>query len=142
MAFQGKFAHSFDAKSRVIVPAKLREGLEGRIVATPRSKGDNMYLLMYPKGRWDEMIQKKFGDIDEEDEDALDEMREFLGKAEDFSIDAQGRIILSSKMREEAGLSGDVLFIGMMDRVELWDAARFEEKEKARSAKKAQASHG
>ena len=42
-----------------------------------------------------------------------------------MSLDAQGRIQLSSDYRERAGLDKDVIVIGMLDHFEVWDPDRY-----------------
>ena len=38
-----------------------------------------------------------------------------------IDVDAQGRILISQKLRDQAGLSKNVTVVGMGDRVEIWD---------------------
>ena len=52
--------------------------------------------------------------------------RQFLSKAMEVTPDRQGRILIPSVLRGKAGLSKDVVFIGMMNRIEVWDKARLE----------------
>ncbi len=43
--------------------------------------------------------------------------------------DKQGRILIPSILRDKAGLNKDIIFIGMMNRVEVWDKTRLEEED-------------
>ena len=47
--FLGQYQHSIDAKGRLIVPAKFREGLGERFVVT---KGLDNCLFAYPQEEW------------------------------------------------------------------------------------------
>lgn len=47
----------------------------------------------------------------------------------EVSLDKQGRILVPALHREMADLEKDVVFVGMMNRVELWDKARYNTEE-------------
>ena len=47
--FMGQYQHSIDAKGRLIVPAKFREGLGEHFVVT---KGLDNCLFAYPEAEW------------------------------------------------------------------------------------------
>ena len=62
--------------------------------------------------------------------DAEDLQRLLVGEANDSPLDAQGRILVPTLMRKEADLETKVLVIGVLDRIELWNPERFEEKKR------------
>jgi MraZ protein len=41
-------------------------------------------------------------------------------------VDAQGRVLIPQKLRNEAGLEKSVIVIGMGDRAEIWNPAEYE----------------
>lgn len=47
--FMGEYEHNLDAKGRVIVPAKFREGLGERFIIT---RGLDKCLFAYPLDEW------------------------------------------------------------------------------------------
>ncbi len=51
--------------------------------------------------------------------------RIFLGNAMDVDVDASGRVLVSPELRLAAGLSKDVMLLGMGSHFELWDAQRY-----------------
>ena len=57
--FMGQYQHSIDAKGRLIVPAKFREGLGEHFVVT---KGLDNCLFAYPQDEWKifEVLSVKF----------------------------------------------------------------------------------
>ena len=57
--FIGEYSHSLDSKNRMIVPAKLREGLGEKFVIT---KGLDGGLYAYPISEW-EMLEEKLADF-------------------------------------------------------------------------------
>ena len=49
-------------------------------------------------------------------------MRAFAANAHEVRPDSQGRITIPQRLREFAGLERDVVVIGAIDRIEIWDA--------------------
>lgn len=52
--------------------------------------------------------------------------RYLLGGAVEVEVDAVGRMLVPEYLRERAKLKTEVVFIGVRDRVELWDQATWE----------------
>ena len=55
--------------------------------------------------------------------------RIFLGSASDVEMDSAGRILISPELRKAAGLSRDVMLLGMGSHFEVWDAVKLQENE-------------
>ncbi|CAH0351494.1 Transcriptional regulator MraZ [Aquabacterium sp. CECT 9606] len=51
--------------------------------------------------------------------------RIFLGNAMDVEIDGASRFLVSPELRAAAGLSKEVMLLGMGSHFELWDAQRY-----------------
>jgi MraZ protein len=51
--------------------------------------------------------------------------RFFLGSAVDVEADSAARVLVTPELRTAAGLDKDVLLLGMGQRLELWDAAKY-----------------
>ena len=122
--FMGEYNHSVDAKGRTIVPAKLREGLGETFVITTGLDG---CLFVYSLEEWEKFEQK----MQEQPQVSNSEMRKvirfFLSGAMQCEVDKQGRILIPSNLREFAGLTKDIVFIGALNRVEIWDKAKWDE---------------
>ncbi len=58
---------------------------------------------------------------------ARDYARILFAGADEGSLDKQGRIGIQASLREYADLDRDVVVIGVMDRIEIWNPARWEE---------------
>ncbi len=112
----GSYQNSIDAKSRVIIPAKLREELKGGCVLT---KGLDECLIIYPMDTWEAQL-KKLSELPRSDEYARAFIRYILANATDCEVDRQGRLLIPANYREDAGIVRDVVTIGMLDRIELW----------------------
>jgi MraZ protein len=51
--------------------------------------------------------------------------RIFLGNAMDVEVDSAARVLVSPELRAAAGLTKDVMLLGMGSHFELWDAQRY-----------------
>ena len=52
--------------------------------------------------------------------------RHFYSSAAECDVDKQGRILVPADLREHAELIKDVMVIGASNRMEIWDAARWQ----------------
>ncbi len=123
--FLGEYTHTLDAKGRLTIPAKFRNELAVGLVVT-RNPADRC-LLLFPQGEW-ERLADKVSALPLTDPRSASFRRAFFSAAEDLQPDGQGRILLSHRLREYAGIQGDVVVAGMNKFVELWTPAAWEEK--------------
>ena len=121
--FIGEYQHNIDSKGRVIVPSKLREDLGDRFVVT---RGLDSCLFIYPLDRW-EAIVEKLKTLPLTDGDVRRFARFFTSGAAQCECDTQGRILIPSVLRQYAGLSKNIVTIGVVDRVEIWDSQKWQD---------------
>jgi len=119
--FMGEYNHSIDAKGRVIVPAKFRDSLGEQFVV---SQGLDGCLFIFPNEEW-QRFEEKLKTLPMSDKQARKFVRFFLAGAAEVEVDKQGRILLPSVLREFAGLSKDVVLVGVGARAEIWDKERW-----------------
>ena len=119
----GEFNHSIDAKGRLIIPSKFRENLGENFVIT---KGLDGCLFLYPDNEW-KTFEEKLRTLPLTNKDARIFTRFFLGSAVDGGLDKQGRVLISSALRNFAHLEKEVVLVGVLDRVEIWDKAKWDE---------------
>ncbi len=122
--FMGEYSHNIDAKGRLIIPAKFREQLGGEFVVT---KGLDGCLFVYPNQEWNTIEERFRKQPMTMRKEARKFVRFFFAGAASLELDKQGRILLPQVLREFAGLKKDVVLVGVMDRVEIWDKTRWEE---------------
>jgi MraZ protein len=130
----GISALSLDAKGRMTLPARYREALgvgEGATSTLALLESDNGCLLLMTHDRW----VAKINSLSEEESDE-DRRRFWLGLSDTPDIDAAGRILLNPVLREGAGISREVMLLGVGSHFEIWDAARLSaHKEQVRARK-------
>ncbi len=121
--FVGQYNHTVDAKGRVIVPAKLREGLGEEFVIT---KGLDGCLFGYTLAEWKNFEEKLKG-LPLTNKDARQFTRFFLAGAASVEVDKLGRILIPQVLREFAGLEKDVVLVGVASRIEIWNSDKWTE---------------
>ena len=124
--FSGTYEHTFDDKNRLIIPRRLREKIDeqqegsGFVV----TKGTSRCLFIYTPQAWRQLAEK-LAEAAARDPRAQDFLRVFYGNAEEVPCDRQGRILISERLRRLADLSREVALVGVANRIEVWDLARW-----------------
>ena len=122
LMFQGASALTLDGKGRVAVPARHRDLLlataGGQLTLTKHPQG---CLMVFPRPAW-EAFRDRVAALPMS---ASGWKRVFLGNAMDVEIDASSRVLVSPELRASAGLTRDVMLLGMGSYLELWDAAAY-----------------
>lgn len=118
----GEFEHSLDAKGRLIMPSKLREDIGEKFIIT---KGLDGCLFAFSIEEW-KNFEQKLRTLPISNKDARAFSRFFFAGAIDCEIDKQGRFLITSNLREFAGLSKDVIIVGMDSRIEIWSKEKWE----------------
>lgn len=119
--FMGEFNHSLDPKNRAFIPAKFREGLGESFVITAGLDG---CLYLCPMSDW-EAFATKLSELPFTKE-TREFQRFFMQNAAECEPDKQGRIIIPANLKELAGIEKDIVFVGVIGKVELWSKERLE----------------
>ena len=105
------------------MPSKLKEDMGERFVIT---QGLDGCLFGYSQNEW-KNFEEKLRTFPLTNKDARALKRFFLARATECEIDKQGRFLISSNLREFANLQKEVVIIGVLDKIEIWDKDRWEE---------------
>lgn len=122
--FTGRFEYSVDDKGRLSIPARMREQVEkeGQEPAFIITSIHPDYLSAYATNEFQELIASI---RESTDPNSRELMRRLTSEAETCPLDKQGRVMLPSALRALAGLTRDVVVIGVAKRIEIWDRARY-----------------
>lgn len=127
--FRGAQAVTLDAKGRMAMPRRHRDRIldrsQGRVVVTVDR---DRCLLIYPTPDWDE-VERRLMQLPSLQPQARRLQRLMVGHATDLELDAHGRLLLPPQLREFAALERDAVLVGQLNRFELWDEARWKERE-------------
>lgn len=124
--FWGHFQHTLDSKNRVAIPAKFRQQIEdGKVVVIEFFDG---CLAVYPAAEFLSFAERELEELSPLDgRRNRDVNRMLYGSVHDCELDRQGRIGLTPRLLDVAGISKEVVFKGVNDRFEIWDRQRWEE---------------
>lgn len=122
--FLGQYGRSLDAKGRVILPSKFRQEFGDSPVFLTLFL-DGCLALWRPEefeNQTEQMLERA-----ERGQAERHLARVWAARAAELKIDAQGRVPLPPVLREYAGLESEVIAIGAITRVELWNPAKWEQ---------------
>lgn len=122
--FRGEYNCTVDDKGRVNMPAKIRKALSPEAEETfVVVRGPDSCLRAYPQDEWsrkeDEIYNRP------ETQDTVKFKRMIAGSLHDTTLDAQGRINLSSKLLALAQITKNVVVAGNKGYVEIWDSEKY-----------------
>lgn len=118
----GEYEHSLDAKGRLIMPSKLRDDIGEKFIIT---KGLDGCLFAFSIEEW-KIFEQKLRSLPISNKDARAFSRFFFAGAMDCEIDKQGRFLISSNLRDFAGLTKEVVIVGMDSRIEIWSKDKWQ----------------
>jgi len=125
MLLTGTFSRSIDEKLRVAIPKSLREALGcsegGGIYLAPGTDGS---LAIYTEEALGQ-LGRRLAEASPAQQSVRAYMRLFYARAQRVELDRQGRIRIPAELAELAGLSRDVLLLGVQDHLELWNPERW-----------------
>ena len=121
--FRGEYNHTIDDKGRLIIPSRFRYELGESFVLT---RGLDGCICIYPQSEWDQ-LEEKLRELPLTNKSSRLVTRFLIGGAVNCELDRQGRILIPAPLREHAGLSKDAVLVGTLERIEIWDKARYEE---------------
>lgn len=116
--FYGEYHHQLDDKGRFRIPPAFRKLL-----------GDNPMifcslekcLFLYTSEDFDKLVINRFQNADILNTEMSDIKRAIFPFTQKIAEDKQGRVSLNQTFIERCGLSKNIVSIGTLDRVEIWD---------------------
>jgi transcriptional regulator MraZ len=118
----GTHSYALDPKGRVSLPARFREAFVDGCWLTI---GQDNCLYVFPRAEW-ERRAAEVGSPLLSDAAGRAYGRMFFGKAHEAELDSQGRVTIPGRLRDEVGITKDVIVLGVMDRMEIWDRAAYD----------------
>jgi transcriptional regulator MraZ len=122
---RGNYAAKIDDKGRLKIPNAFRSLIEerhGAEVFVTSLTGE--YVRIYPMPVWI-ALEEKLGSMPS----TLPARARFLDRVNYYgqtaAIDSQGRVLLHGRLRESAGMNGDVDVFGQYAYLDVWSHERF-----------------
>ncbi len=115
---------------RVFIPSSLRQELGEKYIL---AKWYEECLVLVAEDSWNALYKRLVGDTKIIVSPIRETERFILGSAYNTVPDEQGRIVIPEVLALFAKLTEQVSFIGLGDRVEIWDSKIWDEKQKSLS---------
>tara|TARA_Y100000590_G_scaffold452790_2_gene596634 strand:- start:735 stop:1184 length:450 start_codon:yes stop_codon:yes gene_type:complete len=130
MSFTGEYCNSIDQKNRLSIPAKFRNSLGPENDKTfVLSKGFDECLFLYPLEEW-KIVEEQLSSLSSIKDKNRNFIRKITRHANYVRYDSQGRIALPDLLINYANISKEVLVIGVVKKIELWDQSTLNNYEK------------
>ncbi len=121
--FLGSYVHQIDEKGRLSLPASFRRTVgESPLVVVHAH--DNA-LTLYPEASWRE-VEVRLLELLRRQPESRSYVLGITSNASEVVPDKQGRILMPQRLMQAIGMSTAALVVGLIDRIEVWDPARFE----------------
>lgn len=121
--YTGRYYHKLDLKNRFSLPATFRKSLGKKCVIT---KGLDGCLFVFDLAMWTSRLTEA-AQLEFTKKTNRDFVRLLTNEAEEIDIDAHGRILVTQHLKDQAGLVKDIVIVGSLDRVEIWNQATYHE---------------
>ena len=125
--FRGQYTYSIDAKGRISIPAKLRKHISPEANETfVTTKGTAACIDIYPLDEWQHMEERliKLNPFNPDDAKFI---RMFSQYASEDTMDSQSRILIPHSLIEYAKIEKEVLILGALKKIEVWNPAVYED---------------
>lgn len=121
--FFGEYSHALDEKGRIRIPSKLKSGLT-EYVAT---KGVNNCIYIFNKSYFETEFLESINRISAYSLTGQNAVRAILSSTFEIEEDNQGRFVIPVSLKEFAGISKNVVSVGVGNRIEIWDDKTWKE---------------
>ncbi|MEN8144611.1 MAG: division/cell wall cluster transcriptional repressor MraZ [Gemmatimonadota bacterium] len=122
--FLGSYLYQVDVKGRVTLPAAFRRGNESSSLVLVQAFSDA--LALYPEESWN-TVEERFAQLVQRNPEMRRDALRFTANAHSVSPDKQGRILIPDRLRAAIGIEHDILIVGAINRIELWNPTQFAE---------------
>lgn len=117
----GQHKSKVGAKKRVAFPKKFRDEMGKNLIVTNGYEG---CLVMVDQDRWGKITEGVTGGTFV-DRKIRDSGRFLLGGAHEVELDPQGRFVIPDGLFGFAGITNEVVFLGLVNWVEIWSVDRW-----------------
>jgi MraZ protein len=119
--FIGEYTFSIDSKGRINIPSKFRQSLSIENDSTfVISRGLDLCIYAYPLTTW-QGIEQNLKSLSSLSKTNRSFIRNTVRHATPTKYDKQGRIPLSQSLIDFANLEKEVLIIGVVNKLEIWN---------------------
>jgi MraZ protein len=126
-SFKGSYAYSVDNKGRINIPARLRKYVSTEANDTfIVTRGFEQCLFLYPLDEWNK-LEASIGQLSTTNAQHRFFMRALLERATELELDNQSRLSIPKELLLFAGIENEVLIIGVLEHIEIWNPGMYEQ---------------
>jgi MraZ protein len=124
LAFRGHFDYSLDAKNRLTVPPKFRATFADGVVL---AKGLEPCIALWTPDAFESFTESFLSNLNPVSRERRKLTRFFAGSSFDAELDSAGRVTLNQPLLAHAGVDKEVVIVGNLDHLEVWDRKTYEQ---------------
>jgi transcriptional regulator MraZ len=125
--FRGQYKYSVDSKGRISIPAKLRRHVAPDANDTfVMTRGTAECIDVYPLDQW-QLIEEKLSKLNPFNPDDAKFIRMISQYASEDNMDSQSRILIPQSLIEYAKIDKEVIILGALNKIEVWNPKIYEE---------------
>ncbi|HTZ17093.1 MAG TPA: division/cell wall cluster transcriptional repressor MraZ [Dissulfurispiraceae bacterium] len=128
-SFTGTYYYTLDPKGRTVIPAPLREVLSSKYGSNKlyiTNAALDKCLHIFPEAEWN-LLEEKVKTLPSSDQAIQFYKRRVFSAAVACETDKNGRIMVPYELRQNAGIKNDIVVVGLVDKLELWDKQRWDD---------------
>src|SRR5262245_30279291 len=125
--YNSTYRHGVDEKRRIQIPAMWRPAepeVQFTLIVWPKYQEGGCCRVLQPKELGE--LMASLDAIANGDPNKTRLKRIIGSKSTQVTLDKAGRICVPEEMARAAGIEDEALLVGLLDRFEIWDPARYE----------------
>jgi MraZ protein len=126
--FFGQYECKLDDKFRLTIPSRLKSEVmheEAESCDLILMRGFEPCVYLYTKPDWLRLVHDKVAKLDSFNSRHAMLKRTIMGSCAEVTMDKTGRLLLPKMMIGHAELEKDMLLVGALDRLELWNPDKY-----------------
>ena len=126
-SFKGQFRYNIDSKGRINIPAKFRKAISPEANETfVITRGMENCIYAFPLDEWNK-TEDKLRRLSANQKDIRLFIRMTTSYVSVSPFDKQGRIAIPQYLIDLAKIKKEILIIGTLDKLEIWNPELYEE---------------
>ncbi|MGD0165870.1 MAG: division/cell wall cluster transcriptional repressor MraZ [Gaiellaceae bacterium] len=120
----GEYEHTLDEKNRLTLPARFKPRFAEGLVLT---RGMDNCLSVFTGEEFSRLVESRLSRLDPLSREGRLMHRFYFSGAVEVVPDKQGRVMVPQTLIQSAGLTREVIVVGVLDHLEIWDRSAWRE---------------
>ena len=119
-----EYEHTLDEKNRLTLPARFRSRFADGLVIT---RGIDDCLSVFTPEEFSQSIESRLAKLNPLSRESRDMRRFYFSGTVEAVPDKQGRVMVPQALMQKVGIEREVLVVGVLDHLEVWDRVAWRE---------------